>query len=148
MHIVAQTATLWSEIAITRMKHTHLLLAIGIALVAAVTALTPVLAEEAPACSVLPQAICGSSTKTDTADVSQSSVFQIVVWVLRIMTGAVGIAAIGALIYAGMMYSSASGDSAQVSKAKTVITDTVIGLVVYGFMFIILNWLIPGGIFG
>lgn len=64
------------------------------------------------------------------------------------MTGAVGIAAVGALIYAGVLYSSSSGESAQVGKAKTIIKDTTIGLVAYGFMFIILNWLIPGGIFG
>jgi hypothetical protein len=55
---------------------------------------------------------------------------------------------VGALIYAGIMYASASGQSAQITKAKTIITDVVIGLVAYGFMAIILNWLIPGGIFG
>lgn len=132
----------------TAMKHTQFVLALEITLVGALLWTTPVLAETAPSCSVLPQSVCAPATSSDTSDITQSSVFQVVIWVLRIMTGAVGIAAIGALIYAGMMYSSASGDSAQVSKAKTIITDTVIGLVAYGFMFIILNWLIPGGIFG
>jgi protein-tyrosine phosphatase len=62
--------------------------------------------------------------------------------------GAVGIAAVGALIYAGIMYSSAGGESSQVQKAKTVIKDTVIGIVAFSFMIIILNFVIPGGVFG
>lgn len=130
------------------MKYTHLISAVGVTLIAGTLYSTPARAETAPLCSILPQSVCGSSITADKDDVSKSGVFQVVIWVLRIMTGAVGIAAIGALIYAGVTYGSASGESAQVAKAKTIITDTVIGLVAYGFMFIILNWLIPGGIFG
>jgi len=130
------------------MKYTHITLGIGVALIAGLVYTIPVGAEDAPSCSVLPQSVCSPSTQSNTSDVSQSSVFQIIIWILRIMTGAVGIAAVGALIYAGVLYSSSSGESAQVGKAKTIIKDTTIGLVAYGFMFIILNWLIPGGIFG
>ncbi|MEO5949244.1 MAG: hypothetical protein ABIP74_02485 [Candidatus Saccharimonas sp.] len=130
------------------MKYTQIAFGVGAALTAGLIYAAPVFAEDAPSCSVLPNSICSTSTQTNTSDVSQSSVFQIIIWVLRIMTGAVGIAAVGALIYAGVLYGSSSGESAQVSKAKTIIKDTAIGLVAYGFMFIILNWLIPGGIFG
>jgi len=130
------------------MKYTQITLGMGAALIAGLVYATPAFAEDTPSCSVLPQSLCNSSTQTSSGDVSQSSVFQIIIWVLRIMTGAVGIVAVGALIYAGVLYSSSSGESAQVGKAKTIIKDTAIGLVAYGFMFIILNWLIPGGIFG
>jgi hypothetical protein len=67
---------------------------------------------------------------------------------MQVLMGAVGIAAVGALIYAGIMYSSAGGESSQVQKAKTTIKDTVIGIVAFSFMIIILNFVIPGGVFG
>jgi hypothetical protein len=67
---------------------------------------------------------------------------------MQILTGAVGIAAVGALIYAGILYSAAGGEAGQVQKAKTIITDTVIGIVCYAGMIIILNFIIPGGVFG
>jgi hypothetical protein len=130
------------------MKYTQAILGVGVALIAGAIYTQPVKADNAPSCSVLPQSICNSSTTADSNDISKSSVVQILVWVLRIMTGAVGIAAIGALVFAGITYSAAGNNSAQVTKAKTIITDTAIGLIMYGLMFIILNWLIPGGIFG
>ena len=130
------------------MKYTNVTLALGAALIVGTAYANPVAAESGPVCSMLPQSICDSSAQTNGSDVSKSGVFQIVIWVLRIMTAAVGVAAIGALVYAGILYSSAGGNSAHTAKAKTIITDTAIGLVAYGFTFIILNWLIPGGIFG
>lgn len=130
------------------MKYTQLLFGAVAALIAGLIYASPVTAEAGPECSMLPQSICDSSTKDSGDNPQESGVFQIVIWVLRILTGAVGIAAVGALIFAGVLYSSAGGDSGQIGKAKTIITDTAIGVVVYGFTFIILNWLIPGGIFG
>lgn len=130
------------------MKYTQLLFGAAAALTAGLVYAFPVAAETSPECSMLPQSVCDSSTKDNGDNLQESGVFQVVIWALRILTGAVGIAAVGALIFAGVLYSSAGGDSGQIAKAKTIITDTAIGLVVYGFTFIILNWLIPGGIFG
>jgi hypothetical protein len=130
------------------MKYTHLLVGLGAALLISGSIASSAVAEATPSCGVLPQSICDASANDGQTNMNDSGVFQIVLWVLRVMTGLVGVAAVGALIYAGIMYASASGQSAQITKAKTIITDVVIGLVAYGFMAIILNWLIPGGIFG
>lgn len=96
-------------------------------------------------CSILPKSICDSA---DNKSESDSAIMQILKLVLTILTGMVGVAAVGGVIYAGIMYSSASGDAAQVKKAKQIIIDVVIGILAYGLMFIVLNWLIPGGVFG
>lgn len=94
-------------------------------------------------CSILPSSVCGNAeSKTG------NGVMELLKWVLRILTGGVGIAAVGAFIFAGVLYSSASGDTAQVSKAKTMITNTVIGIIAYALIFLVLNWLIPGGVLG
>lgn len=67
---------------------------------------------------------------------------------LQILTAGVGIVAIGALVWAGILYASASDDSGRVNQAKTIIYDTVIGIVAYGLMVVVLQFLIPGGVFG
>lgn len=98
-------------------------------------------------CNILPQAICDSA-KSDGSDTKKSGIFALLKWVLNILTAVVGIAAVGTLVYAGIMYSSAGDDNGMVSKAKTIIRDTVIGIVAYGLMVILLNWIVPGGVFG
>jgi hypothetical protein len=60
----------------------------------------------------------------------------------------VGVAAVGGVIWAGIMYATAGDHADQVKKAKQVIVDVAIGIVAYGLMFIALNWIIPGGVFG
>lgn len=98
-------------------------------------------------CSVLPQSICDRA-KDDTAQVKDSGVMELLKWVLRIMTAGVGIVATGALVYAGILYASASDNASQISQAKTIITNVVIGIVAYGLMILVVNFLIPGGVFG
>ena len=91
------------------------------------------------------------AAKSGTAEANDSAnnpIISVLVFVMQILTGAVGVAAIGALVYGGILYSSAGGESGQVQKAKTVIRDTVIGIVVYSGMILILNFVIPGGVFG
>ncbi|MEO6727578.1 MAG: endonuclease/exonuclease/phosphatase family protein [Candidatus Saccharimonas sp.] len=91
----------------------------------------------------------GAKSGTDAAkDSANNPIISVLTFVMQILTGAVGIAAVGALIYAGILYSAASGESAQVQKAKTLIKDTVIGIVCYAGMILILNFVIPGGVFG
>lgn len=96
-------------------------------------------------CSILPKSICDNA---DNKDQNNGSIILILKWVLTIMTGLVGIAAVGGVIWAGIMYTSAGEKADQVKKAKEVIINVVIGLVAYGLMFIALNWIIPGGVLG
>lgn len=111
--------------------------------------MTPTLvgAASQPSCAILPANICSASTTKGT-DVKKTGVYLLLVWVLNIMTAGVGIAAVGALVYAGILYASAGGGSDQIVKSKKIITDTVIGIVVYALMFLVINWLVPGGVIG
>lgn len=74
-------------------------------------------------------------------------IFNMLTWVLNILTGVVGIAAVGGVIWAGMLYMSAGDKTDQVKKAKTIIVDVVIGVLAYALMYVFLNWIIPGGVF-
>lgn len=121
----------------------------GIALLAlfsGIAVATAVLAPSALAasCGNVETSIIDCSSANDTTG---SSVVALLVTVIQILTGAVGIVAIGALIYAGILYAAASGNSSQVAKAKELIANTVIGLVLFAGMALVLNYLIPGGLF-
>ena len=82
----------------------------------------------------------GSSAK-------DSGIWGILLIGLNILTGGIGIAAVGGIVYGAILYTSAGDKADQVKKAISVITNVVIGVVAYGLMYILLNFLIPGGIF-
>lgn len=95
-------------------------------------------------CAILPKSICAQAEESN--DVKKTGTMVLLVWVLNILTAGVGIAAVGTLVYAGVLYSSAGGSSEQVAKAKKLITDVVIGIVVFALMYFALQWLLPGAI--
>lgn len=67
--------------------------------------------------------------------------------ILKVLTVGVGIAVVGGIVWGGIKYTSARGNASQVQDAINTIINSVIGLFLYLFMFAILNFLIPGGIF-
>lgn len=100
-------------------------------------------------CAILPQFICDAANTKATSDpksLANTGIFKLLTTILTILTAGVGLVAVGVIVYAGAMYASASNDAGRVQKAKDIIRDVIIGLVVYGFMFLILNFLIPGGV--
>lgn len=68
--------------------------------------------------------------------------------VVNVMTVIIGIVATGGLAYAALLYASAQDNQNKVSESITIIRNIVIGLLLYGFMIAIVNWLIPGGVIG
>lgn len=67
---------------------------------------------------------------------------------VSVMTVIIGIVATGGLAYAALLYASAQDNQNKVSESITIIRNIVIGLLLYGFMVAIVNWLIPGGVIG
>lgn len=84
---------------------------------------------------------------SDANDTSGSAAVAILVLVIQILTGLIGVTAIGAFIYAGIMYASASGNVSQVAKSKEMMRNTIIGLLIFAGLAVLLNFLIPGGLF-
>ena len=81
-------------------------------------------------CAVLPNEICSKAEDSET-----------------ILVALVGIVAIGMFIWAGVLYASGDANSNRVAQAKTIMTNTTVGIIAFGLMYLALNWLIPGGIF-
>lgn len=60
----------------------------------------------------------------------------------------VGIVVTGGIVYGGILYSTANGNASQGQKAVTIIVNSIIGLLLFIFMYAILNFLVPGRLFG
>lgn len=91
-------------------------------------------------CAVLPSEICSKAEDSE-------AIFALLNFFLTILVALVGIVAIGMFIWAGVLYASGDANSNRVAQAKTIMTNTTIGIIAFGLMYLALNWLIPGGIF-
>ena len=67
--------------------------------------------------------------------------------IMLIMTVGVGIVAVGGIVYGAILYASAQDNREQVQKAVKIIRSVGIGILLYLFMAVIINWLVPGGVF-
>ena len=75
-------------------------------------------------------------------------IFYILNLVLTIMTYGVGILATMGIVIAGYTYLTAKDDASKVMKAKERIIQIVIGLAMYAIIWSLLQFLLPGGLFG
>lgn len=63
------------------------------------------------------------------------------------LSAGVGIAVIGGIVYGAILYISSSGNAAQTKKGIGIVIHAGIALLLYGSMWAIVNWLVPGGAF-
>lgn len=71
------------------------------------------------------------------------NVLRIIITVISIL---IGVAAVGGLAWASLLYAKATDSEGDTKESKELIRNIVIGLLLYGFMIAIVNWLVPGGI--
>jgi hypothetical protein len=64
---------------------------------------------------------------------------------INILAALVGVAATASIIFGGVQYASSGDDPSKVSQAKSRITNSLIALVSFFFLYVFLQWLIPGG---
>ncbi|HMR73303.1 MAG TPA: hypothetical protein PKD68_04825 [Candidatus Saccharibacteria bacterium] len=78
---------------------------------------------------------------------SGSSITAILLYILNFMAIGVGIAVVAGISWGGFMYAQAGGDSAKTKQAVSIIINAVIGLVLFIFMWALVNFMVPGGVF-
>lgn len=84
----------------------------------------------------------------ESGEIKKTGAWSLLVLAINIMTAGIGILAVAGIVYGSVLYASAGGSAEQTKKAMGIITNVVIGILAYGFMFAILNFIIPGGLFG
>ena len=66
---------------------------------------------------------------------------------IRFLSDGIGLVIVASIIYAGIQYTTAGGDPNNVKKAVTPIRSSIVALLLFIFMYAILNYLIPSGFF-
>lgn len=74
-------------------------------------------------------------------------IFLYIAGLLKAASALAGIATLGGIIWGALMYITARANAAQVEKARLVIVNSILGLILFIFMFAILQYLVPGGLF-
>lgn len=85
--------------------------------------------DKRPATSILPN------------DLDVIGLLKFVIWV---MTAGVGVLAVGGIVWGAILYTSSGQSQENTKKGIEIIKNVVIGLLLYVFMFAIINFLIPG----
>ncbi len=67
--------------------------------------------------------------------------------IIRFLSIGVGIVLVASIIYAGIMYSSSEGSPEATASAKKRVQNAVAGLIFYMFIFALVQYLVPGGLF-
>ncbi len=76
----------------------------------------------------------------------ENGVWELLSLILNIMTAGVVVLAIVGITISGIQWLTARDNESQIVKAKSRIFNVVLGLVVWAVMWLVLSWLIPGGI--
>ena len=81
------------------------------------------------------------------ADIADNPIFFYLRYVLYFLAGGVGLAVVGGIVWGAYLYITARANAAQTQQGQNTIINSVIGLLLFIFMYAILQFLIPGGLF-
>jgi hypothetical protein len=79
--------------------------------------------------------------------VKQNPITQKVQFVINLLAAGIGIIVTAMIVIGAIQYSASGGDPQVVAAAKKKITNAVLALIAFMFMYSFLQWLVPGGIF-
>lgn len=87
------------------------------------------------------------TTIVDCSSKGGNPIIGLLLQIVNFLAVGVGIAVVGGIIWGGLVYASSNGDASKVKQAKAIIVNSVIGLILFFFMFALINYLVPGGLF-
>ncbi len=76
-----------------------------------------------------------------------NTVTSLLLTIINFLAIGVGIAVVGGIVFGALRYSSANGNASHAQQGITFIVNAVIGLILFIFMYAIINFLVPGGLF-
>lgn len=88
---------------------------------------------------------CGG--KKNAKKIENTGLWNLLLVIINIMTAGVGVLALAGIIYGAVLYTSAGGNPEQVKKARGIFLNVAIGVIAFGAMYALLNFLVPGGVF-
>lgn len=100
------------------------------------------------ACAYCRQDNANCSDKAATADCRSTEdcnlVYRFLNPFIKMLTVLVGVAVVIGIAIGGLQYAGSAGDASKVAAAKTRIRNSVVALIMYFFLYALLQFLIPG----
>jgi len=87
------------------------------------------------------------SGAVDNVPLEQNPIFEWMVYFINVATFGVLVLLVGSIVVGGIQYSVSQGNPQKTAAARDRIISALIGLALFSLMAVILQWLIPGGIF-
>jgi len=100
-----------------------------------------------PAYAISYSCVGGNATDCLTGNSDVNSILNIIKIGINFLAAGVGVLATTMLIYGGIQYITSNGNPQSITAAKQKITNVVIGVIAFAFLYALIQWLIPGGIF-
>lgn len=75
-----------------------------------------------------------------------NSTTSLILTVINFMAIGVGIAVVGGIVWGSLWYITANGNVSQAQQGISIIINAVIGLVLFTFLWSLVNFLVPGGV--
>lgn len=88
----------------------------------------------------------GTCSSVSTNIIRCASIPSVLNTIINFLAIGVGIAVVGGIVWGAMLYTTSNGDSGKTQQGITVIVNAVIGLIVFIFMYAIINFIVPGGV--
>lgn len=127
---------------------THIIVTAVLAFISmTLIALTPIVARAASCTDSDGQTIETSVIDCNSVNSGRGIIWDILVVFINFLSAGVGIAVVAGIVFGAVTYASAGGSAEQAKKGITFVTNAVIALVLYIFMYAIINFLVPGGLF-
>ncbi|HEX5395335.1 MAG TPA: hypothetical protein VFW52_03240 [Candidatus Saccharimonadales bacterium] len=87
------------------------------------------------------------SPSSSSSNVSSNPIYKDLNMLINFVSAGVGILVVGTIILGGIQYTMAGDSPDAVSKAKQRITNGLIALAAFLFIYSFIQWLVPGGVF-
>ncbi len=128
-------------------KQKIILIALGVIglVVAPVIATTPVGAQTT--CGGVETSVISCTGDDGKNGLESSGLWSLLLMGITILTAGVGVLALAGIVYGAILYTSAGGNPEQVKKAINIFTNVAIGVIAFAGMYVLLNFIIPGGVF-
>lgn len=80
-------------------------------------------------------------------NINDNIIFRFLVTVIQFVSVGVGLAVTGGILYGSFLYMTARANAGQVERGRNTIVNAIVGLLLFIFMYAIVEFLIPGNIF-
>lgn len=77
----------------------------------------------------------------------ENPIYDIAFAIIRFLSIGVGVFSVASIVYAGVRYAASEGNPETTAAAKDRVRTTIIAFILYLFIFALIQYLVPGGLF-